>query len=111
MWKKGFFIDGHERAGVIEYRNELSIRMLSCFKSVQWWEGDFMATTLGQECALESEIGWDSHDESIFYSNGDGGKGWSSEDHPDIHKKGTWQIQHYGGFRFYLSMLWQATPG
>ena len=42
----------------------------------------------GRECTSESEIVWVSHDESIFYSNDDGGKGWGSEDHPDIHKKG-----------------------
>ena len=80
MWKKGVFIDGHEQADVmIEYRNEeFLIRMLSRFKStMQWWEGDFMETAFGQECALESEIVWVSHDESIFYLNDDGGKGWS----------------------------------
>jgi hypothetical protein len=88
MWKKGIFIDGHERADVVDYRKEFLFRMLSRFKFMQWWEGDDMQTALGQECASENEIVWVSHDESIFYSNDDGGKGWGSEDHPDIHKKG-----------------------
>jgi hypothetical protein len=88
IWKKGIFIDGHERADVVEYRKEFLFRMLSRFKFMQWWEGDDMQTALGQECASKTEIVWVSHDESIFYSNDDGGKGWGSEDHPDIHKKG-----------------------
>jgi len=88
IWKKGVFIDGHERADVVEYRTEFLQRMLSRFKFMQWWEGDDMETALGQECESENEIVWISHDESIFYANDDGGKGWGSEDHPDIHKKG-----------------------
>ena len=35
----------------------------------------------------DPELVWVSHDESIFYSNGDWAKGWGSEEHPDIHKK------------------------
>lgn len=88
MWKKGIFIDGHERADVIEYRKEFLYRMLARFKYMKWWDGDNMEITLQKECASASEIVWVSHDESIFYSNDDGGKGWGSEDHPDIHKKG-----------------------
>ena len=88
VWKKGIFIDGHERADVVDYRKEFLFRMLSRFKYMQWWEGDDMQRALGRECTSESEIVWVSHDESIFYSNDDGGKGWGSEDHPDIHKKG-----------------------
>ena len=33
-----------------------------------------MQTVLGQECALKPGKVWVSHDESIFYSNDDGGK-------------------------------------
>ncbi len=41
---------------------------------------------------------WVSHDESIFYSDDDGGKGWSLEDHPDVHKKGNGRCIMVSGF-------------
>ena len=33
-------------------------------------------------------IVWVTHDESVFYANDDGSKGWSQDDNPDLHKKG-----------------------
>jgi hypothetical protein len=33
-------------------------------------------------------IVWVTHDESVFYANDDGGKGWSKDESPDLHKKG-----------------------
>ena len=88
LWKKGVFIDGHERQDVDEYRHAFLLRMMSRFKFMRCWEGVNMEISVGQECDSASEIVWVSHDESIFYSNDDGGKGWGSDDHPDIHKKG-----------------------
>ena len=38
-----------------------------------------MEMTVEQECSSETEIVWVSHDESIFYSNDDGEKGWGSD--------------------------------
>ena len=88
VWKKGVFIDGHEREDVVEYRHDFLKRMMLRFKFMRCWEGIDMDMALEQECSSETEIVWVSHDESIFYSNDDGGKGWGSDDHPDIHKKG-----------------------
>jgi len=34
------------------------------------------------------KIVWVTHDESVFYANDDGGKGWSNDECPDLHKKG-----------------------
>lgn len=82
------FIDGHERNDVVEYRHIFLRRMMSRFKFMRSWEGISMDVTLDPESNSDSEIVWVSHDESIFYSNDDGGKGWGSDDHPDIHKKG-----------------------
>lgn len=89
VWKKGVFIDGHEREDVVEYRCDFLKRMTSRFQFMRCWEGIDMETALEPECSSETEIVWVSHDESIFYSNDDGGKGWGSDEHPDIHKKGT----------------------
>lgn len=88
VWKKGVFIDGHERDDVVEYRLDFLQRMMLRFKFMRWWDGFNMEIAVDQECYSETEIVWVSHDESIFYSNDDGGKGWCSDDHPDIHKKG-----------------------
>ncbi len=50
------------------------------------WEGIDMEMTVEQECSSVTN-------ESIFYSYDDGGKGWGSDDHPDIHKRGNgWSI-------------------
>ena len=92
VWKKGVFIDGHEQEDVVEYRHDFLKRMmLQFFKFMRCWEGVDMEMTMEQECSSETKIVWVSHDESIFYSNDDGGKGPGSGAHPDINKKGNGQ--------------------
>ena len=88
VWKKGVYIDGHEREDVVEYRQEFLERMIPLLDRMAWWSGDDMDVNCGRANSRESEVVWVTHDESIFYSNDDGGKGWGTEEHPDIHKKG-----------------------
>jgi hypothetical protein len=47
-----------------------------------------MDVLVNQKSNSDSEIVWVLHDESLPYGNDDGGRGWGSDDHPDIHKKG-----------------------
>ena len=42
VWKKDVYIDGHERADVVEYRKCFLKRMLPRLNRMKWWEGDEM---------------------------------------------------------------------
>jgi hypothetical protein len=86
-WKKGVYIDGHERKDVVEYRKEFCERMIELFKKSKYYEGNSMDIVIEPELSGEREIVWVTHDESVFYANDDGGRGWSDESHPDLHKK------------------------
>ena len=88
VWKKGVYIDGHERDDVVQYRDAFLSRMIPLMDRMVWWDGDEMEHSLERLNIEDSQIVWVSHDESVYYSNDDGGKGWGSEEHPDIHKKG-----------------------
>lgn len=87
-FQKDVFIDGHERDDVVEYRKIWSKFMTSTlFPSMRTYSGESM----DQEELLvdpSNELVWITHDESVFYANDDGGKGWSSKSDPDLSKKG-----------------------
>ena len=93
-WKKGVYVDGHEREDVVIYRKVFLERMMERFKLMDWYDGDDMDITIeptlgmDQDGVLEKKCVWVTHDESTFHANDDGGKGWSDETHPDLHKKG-----------------------
>jgi hypothetical protein len=64
--------------------------MIHQLKFMQCWDRlntIWRRTAINPECNSETKIVWVSHHESTFYSNDDAGKGWGSDDHPDIHKK------------------------
>lgn len=87
LWQKGVYIDGHERADVVEYRTKFLQRMKERMPSMATWSGDMMELKSKIEEGKD-EIVWVSHDESIFYTNDDGSYGWGNEERPDLHKKG-----------------------
>jgi hypothetical protein len=87
--ESGVCIDGHEWDYVVEYWHTFLQQGMSWLKFMWWWDGVNMEIAIDPpEYNLETEIVWVSHDESISYSNDNGGKGWGSDDHPYIHKEG-----------------------
>ena len=55
---------------------------------MKFYSGDDMENCSERNDLENSEIVWVCHDESCYWANDDGGKGWSSEEHKDLHKKG-----------------------
>ena len=56
----------------------------------------------------DPELVWVSHDESIFYSNGDWGKDGDLKSTPTYTRR-KWKVYH--GFRLYLFLSWDAYVG
>ena len=88
MWKKGVYIDGHEREDVVEYRKRFCLEMMEYLKRMKFYSGDNMEKCCERHDLENQEIVWVCHDESCYWANDDGGKGWSSEEYRDLHKKG-----------------------
>ncbi|KAF0716714.1 Aste57867_2706 [Aphanomyces stellatus] len=88
LWKKNVYTDGHERDDVIAYRAKFCQHFHSYSNRMRFFSGDDMATIEPPITPDETKIIWVTHDESVFYANDDGGKGWSQADNHDLHKKG-----------------------
>jgi transposase len=88
IWKKGVYMDGHERLDVVAYRTKFCATFLGLTDQMRFYCGDDMQTVEAPSSDVASEVVWVTHDESIFYANDDGGKGWHDEKSPDLQKKG-----------------------
>ncbi|KAF7319999.1 hypothetical protein MKEN_00783800 [Mycena kentingensis (nom. inval.)] len=85
--KKGMYVDGHERADVVQYRNKQYLPRLKELQRYTQWYAD------GEECLGPPMPGrrvilW-YHDESIFYAHDRRRKTWYHKDAPATpYKKG-----------------------
>ena len=55
---------------------------------MRFYSGNEMKELEMPESNDKPEVVWVTHDESVFYANDDGGRGWSNSDTTDLHKKG-----------------------
>ncbi|ETV88490.1 hypothetical protein H257_00074 [Aphanomyces astaci] len=88
LWKKNVYTDGHEREDVTACRERFCKLFLSLAERMKFYSGEDMATVDLLTATNEPEIVWITHDESVFYANDDGNKGWPQIDNHDLHKKG-----------------------
>jgi len=86
-WRKDVFIDGHERADVVEQRKAFCSAWLDLSRRMLSYSGESMDVAVLPEDTSEPEVVWVTHDESVFYANDDGGHVWSCKEHPDLPKK------------------------
>ena len=112
--KKSFYVDGHEREDVVKYRADFTTTWMALFEQMTSYAGDTMNEIFPPH--LEDgkpEVIWVTHDESIFYANDDGGKGWYDKAHPDLIRKEkvgplwsrTFSALAMGGY-----ILWRTEP-
>ena len=88
LWKKGVYIDGHERDDVKAYRKSFCDMFLGYSDQMRFYNGPNMEIESIPPNVDAPEVVWITHDESVFYANDDGGKGWCNSMNPDLHKKG-----------------------
>ncbi len=86
--KKGVYVDGHERADVVEYRAEFLNKIFQYEKFMEYYSGDDMATVHEPELNGEKKHVLVVHDECIFYSNDGETSKWMHPKHPILRKKG-----------------------
>ena len=88
--KKGTYLDGHERADVVEYRKKFLLRMDEYQKRMPIYIGDDMETVIIPELPDDMKpLTYVVHDESCFQSNDGGKTGWFDEYHREIRPKGS----------------------
>ena len=89
MSKKGMYLDGHERADVVEYRKKFLKEMEEHLKRMPVYVGDEMEVRIMPELpeSVRPQI-MVVHDESCFQSNDGGKTGWFDENHRQIRPKG-----------------------
>ena len=86
--RKGSYIDGHERADVLEYRKEFLARVEKYQLKMPIYTGDTMETRIMPEIEEnEKPLVFVVHDESCFQSNDSGKTGWFDEDRRPIRPK------------------------
>lgn len=87
--KKGMYLDGHERADVVEYRKKFLNEMEDHLKRMPVYVGDEMETRIMPELTDSIKpLIIVVHDESCFQSNDGGKTGWFDENHRHIRPKG-----------------------
>lgn len=88
--KKGMYLDGHERADVVDYRKKFLLRMDEYQKRMPVYVGDEMETTILPELSDDVKpLIFVVHDESCFQSNDGGKTGWFDENRRQIRPKGS----------------------
>jgi hypothetical protein len=87
--RKNYYVDGHEREDVVEYRNLVFLPAFAQYESrMRHYSGENMdEVTLPVLAPGMKEIVPLFHDESTFNSNDDGNKFWSHEDMSILHNK------------------------
>ncbi|KAH9124315.1 hypothetical protein AeMF1_004899 [Aphanomyces euteiches] len=89
VWKKAVYLDGHERDDVKRYREQFCAAFLGHSSQMRFYSCESMEQVNMPIDMTAPEVVWVTHDESVFYANDDGGRGWSNDDErPDLHKKG-----------------------
>jgi hypothetical protein len=66
---KNFYVDGHERPDVVEYRQQFLQRFLQYESRMSEYSGDNMDEVQHPANVNEREMVWVFHDESTFYAN------------------------------------------
>jgi len=99
--KKGMYLDGHERADVVEYRKCFLNEMEDHLKRMPVYVGDEMEIRMMPELpdSLKPLI-MVVHDESCFQSNDGGKTGWFDENHRQIRPKGSGKSLMVSAFLF-----------
>jgi hypothetical protein len=87
--KKGFYVDGHERADVVQHRREYVARMLSYQSRMRQFDEETMEPLIALNVELtlpngQKELVWLYHDESTFYANDGTHMIWQSDEHQDL---------------------------
>ena len=84
--KKGVYVDGHERADVVEYRQNRFIPLIMEYKRrMTMWKDDVPTPPENKE---EKEIVWVVHDESTFAANDNRRMICMEDGRPPIRPKG-----------------------
>jgi hypothetical protein len=87
-WKKGVYIDGHERGDVVSYRKKFLERFANYRKRTIEYDGEDMSRVFGPQQEPGRPLIVIYHDESTYYANDDGGYGWFESERPPLRKKG-----------------------
>jgi hypothetical protein len=97
---KHYYVDGHEREDVVQYRGQFLHRMVEYERRVGHWDGamedeDYVAPQLTPG---ERRLIVVTHDESIFYSNEAVSVIWEEDGHNHLRPKSRGRSQHVSGF-------------
>jgi hypothetical protein len=87
-WKKGVYVDGHERGDVVSYRKKFLERFVNYRKRTIEYDGVHMSRVFGPQQEPGRPLIVIYHDESTYYANDDGGCGWFESQRPPLRKKG-----------------------
>jgi hypothetical protein len=90
IYKKGVYVDGHEREDVVAYRKEFLERMLEFEKFMVEYDDKTLEPLLNDtiESGAAKQYILVTHDESTFYSNDGRRHGWAPRGEQPLRKKG-----------------------
>jgi hypothetical protein len=86
--QKGVYVDGHERADVIDYRGKF-LNELKALEDISLEYEDNLVDEVPKDIPSGAKRHvFVTHDESCFNANDDGGQGWEEKGNPALRPKG-----------------------
>ncbi|KJA19534.1 hypothetical protein HYPSUDRAFT_204573 [Hypholoma sublateritium FD-334 SS-4] len=97
--RKGVYMDGHERADVVEYRQQIFLPLMAQFEArMVHYEGPELTRVAPNLAPGEREIIPNFHDESSFHGNEEVRSLWLRKDEQPLRKKGRGRLIHVSAF-------------
>ena len=97
--KKGVYMDGHERADVVDYRQKVFLPAMAEFeRRMARYEGPELKRVAPNLAPGEREIIPNFHDESTFHANEESRSAWLQKDEQPLRKKGRGKLIHASAF-------------
>jgi hypothetical protein len=97
--KKGVYMDGHERADVVKYRQEVFLPLMAQFETrMAHYEGQELNRVAPNLQPGEREIIPNFHDESTFHANEEVRSLWLRKGEQPLRKKGRGRLIHVSAF-------------
>ncbi|CAG8742762.1 17712_t:CDS:2 [Rhizophagus irregularis] len=99
QFKKGVYVDGHERPDVIAYRSKFLEQMASYEKLMPKFEDDNLEIQINPNLQENEHLHiLVTHDETTFHSNDGRQSGWASHGEQPLRKKGRERSIHVSDF-------------
>ncbi|PKB95594.1 hypothetical protein RhiirA5_302831, partial [Rhizophagus irregularis] len=99
QFKKGVYVDGHERPDVIAYRSKFLEQMASYEKLMPKFEDDNLEIQINPNLQENEHLHiLVTHDETTFHSNDGRQSGWASHGEQPLRKKGKERSIHVSDF-------------